>query len=64
VFKLIDVAWSDSTTYTSLNDIAQAADPILVEDITGLTPAEWRKIMPAVNQITINRAMSQYNDFQ
>jgi hypothetical protein len=64
VFKLIDVAWSDSTTYTSLNDIAQAADPILVEDITGLTPTEWRKIMPAVNQITINRAMSQYNDFQ
>jgi hypothetical protein len=64
VFKLIDVAWSDNTTYTSLNDIAQAADPILVEDITGLTPTEWRKIMPAVNQITINRAMSQYNDFQ
>jgi hypothetical protein len=64
VFKLIDVAWSDSTTYTSLNDIATASDAILVEDITGLTPVEWRKIMPAVNQITINRAMNQYNDFQ
>ena len=64
VFKLIDVAWSDSTTYTSLTDIARASDPVLVEDITGLTPAEWTKIMPAVNQITINRAMNQYNDFQ
>jgi len=64
VFKLIDVAWSDSTTYTSLTDIASADDPVLVEDITGLTPAEWTKIMPAVNQITINRAMNQYNDFQ
>ena len=64
VFKLIDVAWSDSTTFSSLTDIARANDPILVEDITGLTPAEWTKIMPAVNQITINRAMNQYNDFQ
>jgi hypothetical protein len=64
IFKLIDVGWADNMAFTNLTDIITCKDTRLVTEITGLDPKEWREILPAVNQITINRAMGQYNDFQ
>ena len=64
IFKLIDVAWADDIQFSNLNDIVNCTDSILVDDITGLTPSEWGQILPAVNQLVINRAIGQYNDFQ
>ena len=64
IFKLIDVGWADNITFNSLTDIICCDDAVLVNEITGLTPGEWREILPAVNQVVINRAMGQYNDFQ
>jgi hypothetical protein len=64
IFKLIDVGWADNITFSSLTDIICCKDTMLVNEITGLTPGEWKEILPAVNQVVINRAMGQYNDFQ
>jgi hypothetical protein len=64
IFKLIDVGWADNMSFTNLTDIITCKDIRLVAEITGLKPNEWKEILPAVNQITINRAMGQYNDFQ
>jgi hypothetical protein len=64
IFKLIDVGWADDLEFTSLTDIIRCKDTMLVEEITGLAPGEWKQILPAVNQVVINRAMGQYNDFQ
>jgi hypothetical protein len=64
IFKLIDVAWADNLTISSLDDIINYKDITVVEDITGLVPKEWTKIKPAINIISINRAIGQYNDFQ
>lgn len=64
IFKLIDVGWADNITFKNLTDVITCKDTRLVAEITGLEPNEWREILPAVNQITINRAMGQYNDFQ
>jgi len=64
IFKLIDVAWADSLTITTLDDIIKYKDISVVSDITGLVPNEWNKIKPAINIIAINRAIGQYNDFQ
>jgi hypothetical protein len=64
IFKLIDVAWADNLTISSLDDIINYKDITVVEDITGLVPKEWNKIKPAINIISINRAIGQYNDFQ
>jgi len=64
VFKLIDVAWADSLTINSFDDIINYKDISVINDITGLVPKEWEKIKPAINLIAINRAIGQYNDFQ
>jgi hypothetical protein len=64
IFKLIDVAWADNLTINSLDDIINYKDITVVDDITGLVPKEWNKIKPAINIISINRAIGQYNDFQ
>ena len=64
IFKLIDVAWADSLTIKTLDDIIKYKDISVVSDITGLVPNEWNKIKPAINIIAINRAIGQYNDFQ
>jgi hypothetical protein len=64
IFKLIDVSWADNLTISSLDDIINYKDITVVEDITGLVPKEWNKIKPAINIISINRAIGQYNDFQ
>ncbi len=64
IFKLIDVAWADNLTISSLDDIINYKDISVVDDITGLVPKEWNKIKPAINIISINRAIGQYNDFQ
>jgi hypothetical protein len=64
IFKLIDVAWADNLTISSLDDIINYKDITVVNDITGLVPKEWNKIRPAINITSINRAIGQYNDFQ
>jgi hypothetical protein len=64
IFKLIDVGWADGLEFNNLTDIIRCKDSMLVEEITGLAPVEWKEILPAVNQVVINRAMGQYNDFQ
>lgn len=64
IFKLIDVAWADNININNMQDITKCSDAKLIEDITGLTPTEWFKIGPAINQTSINRAIGQYNDFQ
>jgi hypothetical protein len=64
IFKLIDVGWADGLEFGNLTDIIRCKDSMLVEEITGLAPGDWKEILPAVNQVVINRAMGQYNDFQ
>lgn len=64
VFKLIDVAWADDLTIKTIDDIIAYKDLKVVSDITGLVPNEWQQIKPAINVISFNRAIGQYNDFQ
>ena len=33
----------------------------IVYEITGLSPTEWKKILPAINVIGIDRAIGQFN---
>lgn len=64
VFKLIDVVWADDLTIKTIDDIIAYKDLKVVSDITGLVPNEWQQIKPAINVISFNRAIGQYNDFQ
>ena len=64
VFKLIDVVWADDLTIKTIDDIIAYKDLKVVSDITGLVPSEWQQIKPAINVISFNRAIGQYNDFQ
>lgn len=64
LFKLIDVSWADNIKISTIDDIVSYKDIIVLDVITGLCPAEWKQIMPAINTTIINRAIGQYNDFQ
>jgi superfamily II DNA or RNA helicase len=63
-FKLLDLAWSENLTITSIDDIINYKDISTVEQITGLFPNEWAQLKPALNITSVNRAIKQYNDFQ
>jgi hypothetical protein len=64
IFKLLDVAWAEGLTIKTIDDIINYKDINVIHEITGLVSNEWKKILPAINVIAVNRAIGQYNDFQ
>lgn len=63
VYELVNVAWAEGSEIKSMNDVINFKDIGLVYEITGLAPAEWKKILPAVDVIGMNRAIGQFNAF-
>jgi hypothetical protein len=62
VYKLINVAYDNYWKISCIEDVADNTKNIkLVNDITGLVPAEWRIVLPAINTNLMNRAIGQYN---
>jgi len=64
IYELINIAWSEGWEIKRIEDIVASKDFELVEDITGITPKEWQKILPAINTTNMNRAIGQYNALQ
>jgi len=46
-----------------MNDVINFKDIGIVYEITGLGPSEWKKILPAVDVVGMNRAIGQFNAF-
>jgi hypothetical protein len=63
VYELVNIAWAEGTEIKSMNDVVSFKDVGLVYEITGLSPNEWRKILPAIDVIGMNRAIGQFNAF-
>lgn len=63
LYKLADIAWAQEKELRIIQDIIQMDDAI-VWQITGLTTDEWSRIMEALDTISINRGLGQYNDYQ
>lgn len=63
VYELVNIAWAEGTEIKSMNDVVEFKDIGLVYEITGLSPAEWKKIFPAIDVIGMNRAIGQFNAF-
>lgn len=61
VYELINIAWAEGWHITCLEDVAGSTDTELVQDITGLKPKEWKKVIDVVDVIGMNRAIGQYN---
>jgi hypothetical protein len=62
VYKLINIAYDNYWNISCIEDVANNTKNIdLVNDITGLVPAEWRIVLPAINANLMNRAIGQYN---
>jgi Type III restriction enzyme, res subunit len=61
IYELINIAWAEGWEINRIEDVVASKDPELVYDITGISPAEWKKILPAVNIVSMNRAIGQYN---
>lgn len=64
VYELINIAWAEGQEIKCLEDVANSSDVDLVYDITGITPSQWKDVLPAINVIGMNRAIGQYNAFQ
>jgi hypothetical protein len=64
IYELINIAWSEGWEINRIEDIVASKDFELVADITGITPKEWQKILPAINTTNMNRAIGQYNALQ
>jgi superfamily II DNA or RNA helicase len=63
VYELVNVAWAEGTIVNSMTDVIDYKDIGLVYEITGLSPSEWKSILPAVDVIGMNRAIGQFNAF-
>ncbi len=63
VYELVNVAWAEGTEIKSMNDVINFKDIGIVYEITGLGPSEWKKILPAVDVVGMNRAIGQFNAF-
>lgn len=61
VYELVNIAWAENCEIKSMNDIINYKDIGLVNEITGLTPTEWQKIIPCIDLIGMNRAIGQFN---
>jgi hypothetical protein len=64
IYELINIAWSEGWEIKRIEDIINSSDFELVEDVTGITPEEWRKVLPAIDTTSLNRAIGQYNALQ
>jgi hypothetical protein len=64
IYELINIAWSEGWEIKRIEDIINSSDFELVEDVTGIAPNEWRKVLPAINTTSLNRAIGQYNALQ
>lgn len=63
IYELVNVAWAEGKIINSMNDVVGYRDIDIVHEITGLTPKEWKIILPAVDVIGMNRAIGQFNAF-
>lgn len=61
VYELVNIAWAENSEIKSMHDMINFKDVGLVYEITGLTPTEWKKIMPAIDVIGMDRAIGQFN---
>lgn len=63
IYELINIAWAEGTAIRTMDDVITYKDVDIVYEITGLVPKEWKKILPCVDVISMNRAIGQFNDF-
>jgi hypothetical protein len=63
IYELINIAWAEGATIETMTDVVSLRDGGLVKEITGLTPKEWKIILPAINVTSMNRAIGQFNAF-
>lgn len=61
IYELINIAWAEGNDIKCIEDVTTNSDVKLVYEITGLSPKEWKKVIPAVDVIGMNRAIGQYN---
>lgn len=61
VYELVNIAWAEGSEIKSMNDVVNYKDIGIVYEITGLSPREWKKILPAIDVIGMNRAIGQFN---
>jgi hypothetical protein len=61
IYELVSIAWAENTEIKSMHDVINYKDVGIVYEITGLSPTEWKKILPAINVIGIDRAIGQFN---
>lgn len=61
VFELSQIARAERSEIKSMHDVVNFKDPGLVGAITGLMPREWKKILPAIDSIGMDRAIGQFN---
>lgn len=62
VFELVNIAWSEQYNIQTFNDIINYKDIQVVTEVTGLSPAEWKIMQPAIDVTGVNRALGQFNN--
>jgi hypothetical protein len=61
VYELVSIAWAENTEIKSMHDVINYKDVGIVYEITGLSPSEWKKTLPAIDVIGMDRAIGQFN---
>lgn len=61
IFELVDIARAENFQIKCMLDVINYRDVGLVFEITGLSPNEWGRVMPAIDTIRMDRAIGQFN---